>query len=478
MDDKTQTGRLPSPWLSALPFATLVALLAVTISVFGSDALSGPSQIALLAATAVSATLGLTFGHIRWRTIEECIEQKVHETTVSIYILLVIGMLSGAWMVSGIVPTLICYGIEAIHPMVFLAAACVVSAVVSVMTGSSWTTIATIGLALIGIGRAQGFADAWTAGAIISGAYFGDKVSPLSDTTVLASSVSGVPLFTHIRYMMLTTIPTILLTLAIFAVAGAWMASGDAPDTSAYVGALERRFHITPWLLVVPAATAYLIYKRVPSLIVLFASSLMAVVAALVFQRGALLEIGEGGLFRGVVETLCGATSLQTGHALLDSLVATHGMAGMLPTVWLILSAMVFGGTMAATGQLNSLLHALTRRLVATRFGLVAATAMNGICMNLMTGDQYISIILSASMFRDEYERRGYEGRLLSRTTEDSATVTSVLIPWNTCGMTQATVLGVATVAYLPFCFFCYLSPLMTLLYAATGWKINKRQLP
>lgn len=472
-------SRLPSPWLSAIPFVTLVAMLSVIIGIFGSDALTGPSQIALLTATAVTASLGMAFCGVKWREIEHCIEEKVHETTVSIYILLVIGMLSGAWMVSGIVPTLICYGIQVIHPAVFLASACLISAVVSVMTGSSWTTIATIGLALLGIGRALGFDDAWTAGAIISGAYFGDKVSPLSDTTVLASSVSGVPLFTHIRYMMLTTGPTMLITLTLFTLAGVWMGTEAVSDTAGYVAALERTYTVTPWLLLVPVLTGYLIYRKVPSLIVLFCSSVMAVAMALIFQPGILLEIAGGetgfhGYFKGVITTLCGSTSVETGVPLFNSLVSTHGMAGMLNTVWLILSAMIFGGAMSACGMLRSFLLALTRRMVRTRVGLVAATSLNGICMNLMTGDQYISIILSASMFRDEYERQGYEARLLSRTTEDSATVTSVLIPWNTCGMTQATVLGVATLTYLPFCFFCYLSPLMTLLHAATGWRIKR----
>lgn len=255
--------------MSAIPFATLIAMLSVTIVVFGSDALAGPSQIALLTATAVCTLLGMSYCKVSWRDIEQNIEGKVHETTVSIYILLVIGMLSGSWMISGIVPTLICYGIQIIHPAVFLASACVISAVISLMTGSSWTTIATIGLALLGIGRALGFDDGWTAGAIISGAYFGDKVSPLSDTTVLASSVSGTPLFTHIRYMMLTTGPTVFITLIIFSLAGLWMGSDTMSDTSQYVAALENTFTVTPWLLLVPVATGVMIYKKVPSLIVL-----------------------------------------------------------------------------------------------------------------------------------------------------------------------------------------------------------------
>lgn len=470
--------------MSAIPFATLIAMLSVTIVVFGSDALAGPSQIALLTATAVCTLLGMSYCKVSWRDIEQNIEGKVHETTVSIYILLVIGMLSGSWMISGIVPTLICYGIQIIHPAVFLASACVISAVISLMTGSSWTTIATIGLALLGIGRALGFDDGWTAGAIISGAYFGDKVSPLSDTTVLASSVSGTPLFTHIRYMMLTTGPTVFITLIIFSLAGLWMGSDTMSDTSQYVAALENTFTVTPWLLLVPVATGVMIYKKVPSLIVLFISALLATLMALVFQPGILMQVADADskavsadaltIFKGIVLTLSSSTQVETGVPLFNDLVSTRGMAGMLNTVWLILSAMIFGGAMSACGMLRSFLYAVTRRLVKTRVGLVSATVLNGIGMNLMTGDQYISIILSANMFKEEYERQGYESRLLSRSAEDGATVTSVLIPWNTCGMTQATVLGVATLTYLPFCFFCYLSPLMSILHAAMGWKIKK----
>lgn len=477
--------RIPPAWLSAIPLATLVGLLAVTISIFGSDSLSGPSQIALLASTAVAVLLGMSYCHVTWSEIERNIEEKVHDTTVSIYILLVIGMLSGAWMISGIVPTLICYGIQVIHPAVFLASACVISAVVSLMTGSSWTTIATIGLALLGIGRALGFDDGWTAGAIISGAYFGDKISPLSDTTVLASSVSGTPLFTHIKYMMLTTGPTIAITLVIFIVAGFFMGNASDSDTAQYISALENTFTITPWLMLVPVLTAVLIYKKIPSLIVLFLSTMMAALMALIFQPDILLQIAGAAreitgvrvidLFKGTVTTLCTSTAVETGVPLLNDLVSTSGMAGMLDTVWLILSAMIFGGAMAASGMLNSFLHAIFSRLVKTRVGLVAATVINGISINLLTGDQYISIILTANMFKEEYEGQGYESCLLSRSTEDSATVTSVLIPWNTCGMTQSTVLGVATLVYFPYCFFCYLSPLMSVVQAALGWKIKKR---
>ena len=480
----TNNTHTPPVWISAIPLIALILMLAATLSIYGSDALSGPSQVALLTSTAICVVLGMAFCHVKWHEIEEQIIEKVRNTTISIYILLCIGMLSGAWMISGIVPTLIYYGIQAIHPAVFLISSCIICAVVSVMTGSSWTTVATIGLALLGIGRALGFEDGWTAGAIISGAYFGDKMSPLSDTTILASSVSGTPLFTHIRYMMITTGPTMFITLVIFSLAGIWMGNNSATDTAIYIHTLENTFNITPWLLFVPVITGVLIYKKVPSLIVLFSSTIMAVIMAVIYQHDILLQVAGldkgatsysvADTFRGIVATLASSTSIDTGLPMFNNLVSTSGMAGMLNTIWLILSAMIFGGAMTACGMLRSFLSAIFRRLMKTRVGLVSSTVINGIAMNLMTGDQYISIILSANMFKDEYIKQGYEPRLLSRATEDSATVTSVLIPWNTCGMAQSTVLGVATLTYLPYAFFCYLSPLMSILIAITGWKIRK----
>lgn len=471
--------RSPSLLVSSIPLAVLTVLLAATIFVFGSDSLTGPSQISLIVATATCIMLATWRCGVSWSELEAAMAEKMRETAVSVYILLIIGALSSAWMISGIVPTLICYGVQIIHPAVFLCSSCIISGIVALMTGSSWTTIATIGLALIGIGRALGFEDCWTAGAIISGAYFGDKISPLSDTTVLASSVSGTPIFRHIRYMLYTTTPTLLITLCIFGVAGLFMGGGEPSDTTVYTEALERTFNISPWLLIVPVLTGVLIYKRVPSLVVLFLSTLMATVMALIAQQEVLSHIaGEShkawALFTAIMTTLCTSTSVDTGNDLLNDLVSTSGMGGMMYTIWLILCALAFGGAMTASGMMKSFLHAVFKRLARTRFGLVLSTALSGLTLNLATGDQYISIILSADLFKDEYQRQGYESRLLSRTCEDCVTVTSVLVPWNTCGMTQATVLGVATLTYLPYCFFNLLSPLMTLLHAAMGWKIRK----
>ena len=454
----------------------MVAMLYVAVSSFGSDALSGPSQVVLLVASALTVAIGMAVYKIEWARFENAIVDNIKGIASATIILLIIGALSGAWMLSGVVPTLIDYGMAVINPRFFLATACIICILVSVMTGSSWTTIATIGIALMGIGQAQGYSDGWIAGAIISGAYFGDKISPLSDTTVLAASVSHTPLFDHIRYMLFTTIPSIVITLIIFVVAGI---TGDVAESSQIdriSAVLNARFNITPWLLIVPIVTGVLIARRVPTLITLFASTVMAVIAAVVAQPDILASLGHGDrpVFEGAMKMLTTETSISSGNALVDDLISTRGMAGMLNTVWLILCAMCFGGTMTASGMLRSI-TAMFARMMKSTFSLVSSTVCSGLFLNLTTADQYISIILTGNMFRNIYEREGYESRLLSRTTEDSVTVTSVLVPWNSCGMTQSTVLGVPTLTYLPYCFFNYLSPIMSMIVAAFSYKIYRK---
>lgn len=454
----------------------MVAMLYVAVSSFGSDALSGPSQVVLLVASALTVAIGMAVYKIEWARFENAIVDNIKGIASATIILLIIGALSGAWMLSGVVPTLIDYGMAVINPRFFLATACIICILVSVMTGSSWTTIATIGIALMGIGQAQGYSDGWIAGAIISGAYFGDKISPLSDTTVLAASVSHTPLFDHIRYMLFTTIPSIVITLIIFVVAGI---TGDVAESSQIdriSAVLNARFNITPWLLIVPIVTGVLIARRVPTLITLFASTVMAVIAAVIAQPDILASLGHGDrpVFEGAMKMLTTETSISSGNALVDDLISTRGMAGMLNTVWLILCAMCFGGTMTASGMLRSI-TAMFARMMKSTFSLVSSTVCSGLFLNLTTADQYISIILTGNMFRNIYEREGYESRLLSRTTEDSVTVTSVLVPWNSCGMTQSTVLGVPTLTYLPYCFFNYLSPIMSMIVAAFSYKIYRK---
>ena len=417
--------KIPSPLVSLFPIAFLVGMLFATIHTFGSDALSGGSQISLLATTGMCVFIGMAFYRIPWKDYELAITNNISGVATAIIILLIIGALSGTWMISGVVPTLIYYGMQIIHPNFFLASTCIICALVSVMTGSSWTTIATIGIALLGIGKAQGFEEGWIAGAIISGAYFGDKISPLSDTTVLASSVTETPLFSHIRYMMITTVPSLLITLVIFTVMGLTHETNNTQQIAEFTAALDAKFNITPWLLAVPVITGILIARRVPSVITLFLSTLLAGIFAFIFQPG-------------------------------------------------LLNAMCFGGAMTASGMLGSITSLFVRFMKNTA-SMVASTVCSGLFLNLATADQYISIILTGNMFSNVYAKKGYESRLLSRTTEDAVTVTSPLIPWNTCGMTQATILSVPTLTYLPYCFFNLISPVMSIFIAAIGYKIIKK---
>jgi NhaC family Na+:H+ antiporter len=480
---KERSVRQPSVLLSLAPVLVLVGLLFFVIRIFGSDALSGGSQIVLLASTAVCILIALFHCRVKWKTIEKAIAGNITGVSTALLILLLIGALSGSWMVSGVVPTLIYYGMQLIHPSVYLVSTCLICAIVSVITGSSWTTIATIGIALLGIGQAQGFGEGWIAGAIVSGAYFGDKVSPLSDTTVLASSVADTPIFTHIRYLMITTIPSMTITLVIFLVAGLLHDAPGAEQMTSYAASLKETFHISLWLLLVPAITGILIAKRVPALATLFLAAVLAGIFALFFQPGLLDAIAgsdAGGIaakFKGLLIMFYGSTQIATGNAALDELVSTRGMGGMMDTIWLILCAMSFGGAMSAGGMLNSII-AVCLRFMKRTVGMVASTVVSGLFFNITTADQYISIMLTGSMFKDIYRDRGYENRLLSRTIEDAVTVTSPLIPWNTCGMTQSTVLGVSTFTYLPYCFFNLLSPLMSITIAALGYKIYHETTP
>ena len=468
-----KTSRILPIWLALTPLVLLMVMLVFTVRAFGDESLGGPSQIVMLAASSVCCVIGRWAGKVRWREFENQIANSISQVSSAMVILLFIGALGSAWMVSGIVPMMIYYGLDIIHPSVFLVSTCVISAVVSVMTGSSWTTIATIGVALMGIGKAQGFDEGWIAGAIISGAYFGDKVSPLSDTTVLASSVCRVNLFAHIRFMMITTIPSFLIALSVFLVAGFSHTAVDNGHLAACQEAIMGRFNISIWLLVVPVATVVMIAKRLPALVTMFASTLLGVVFALLFQAGIVAEIADGDLFRGAMRAVYGSTAIQTSNPMLDQLVATRGMEGMLSTVWLILCAMCFGATMTAGGMTAGITR-LFIRFAHGRISTVGSTVATGLVLNNTVADQYMGILLSCNVFREIYDKNGLEPRLLSRATEDSVTVTSVLVPWNTCGMTQSTVLGVATLTYLPYCFFNILSPLMSIVVAATGFRCSR----
>ena len=460
--------------VSCLPLVFLAVLLVVVIHFFGSDSLEGGSQVALLLCAGLAIAIGI-FGYGQsWKSFEKSIDDCFSSVATSILILLLIGAVAGSWMISGIVPTLVCYGLQIISPRIFLFASCAIAAAVALMTGSSWTTIATVGVALMAIGTALGFSPGWTAGAIISGAYFGDKVSPLSDTTVLASSSSGTDLFTHIRYMMFTTVPSISVALVVFLVASLMHNPDAVPSTAEYSDALRSTFRISPLLLIVPIFTFFLIIKKVPAILTLMVSAFVAGLAALLFQPGIVASIGgsdvisTGACIKGMMMSWFAGTSVDTGSELVNTLTATRGMGGMLNTVFLIICAVTFGAAMTGSGMFQGITEALTRH-IRRRVPSVAATVTTGIVSNVITADQYLSIILSASLFKDLYRKNSLESRLLSRSVEDSATVCSVLIPWNSCGMTQATVLGVATVVYFPYCIFNIVSPLMSILVAAIG---------
>lgn len=476
----TQTIKAVSPWVAIIPLAVLVIFLALTIHLFGGDAIAGGSQLSLLTASAVCTALAICIYRIKWQTLENAIISNMRSATPAIIILLLIGAIAGTWMASGIIPTLIYYGLKILHPSIFLPASCVICAVISLLTGSSWTTIATIGVALMGIGRALGFSDGWVAGAIISGAYFGDKISMMSDTTVLASSTANVPLFTHIKYMMLTTTPSLIISLIVFTTVGLSAATTSVADTTTIEHSIQQVFNISPWLLIVPLVTGLLIARKLPAIVTLFASAFMAAIAMIIAQPDIVMQITQADTqstmmsIKAVIEAATSSTSIQTGNELLNNLVATRGMGGMMDTVWLIICAMSFGGVMYGSGMLTALSQ-IFLRMARRTVSVVGSTVGSGLFFNLATGDQYISIILTGNLFRQLYKERNLEDRLLSRSVEDSATVTSVLIPWNSCGMTQSTVLGVATLTYMPYCIFNIISPLMSIAVAALGWKIYKR---
>jgi NhaC family Na+:H+ antiporter len=470
-------------WRALLPVVFLITALSINvIGVFGDEALSGSNQFILLLAGAVAAAVGLLQG-TSWKTIMEGVEQAIKSTSGALIILLLIGSLAGTWMLSGIVPAMIYYGLDLLNPTIFLPATAIICALVSLATGSSWSTSATVGIALIGMGKAIGINEAFAAGSVISGAYFGDKLSPMSDTTNLAPAVAGTDLFTHIRYMLYTTLPAFTVALIIFTIMGL---NQEASDSLGRISVLQtelaQTFHLTPWLFLVPALVILLIVRKVPALPALLLGTLAGALFAFLFQ-GALLErIAEAPLdlaqgYKVIMNALTVSVSYPAENPILQDLLTSGGMAGMLPTVWLILAAMVFGGVMEACGFLHTLSSALLRLARGTA-SLIATTAGTCLALNVTASDQYLAIVVPGRMYADAFRRRGLAPENLSRTLEDSGTVTSALIPYNTCGAYQSTVLGVDTLAYLPYAFFNYLSPIFTLLYAILNFKIRRLVRP
>ena len=465
----------PGLMLSVVPIALLIISLVAIIASFGAYSVQDYSPYVLLAVAAVAFSLTMLCTSRSLRLIGLGLAKSARQILPALPILLLIAMLSTTWMLSGVVPLLVSFGLEILNPTWFLVITCAVCACVSVLTGSSWTTIATIGAAFLGIGSVMGYDEAWIAGAIISGAYFGDKVSPLSDTTVLAASSCGIDLFKHIRFLMYTSITAMLIALCVFGILGFNSGASTGGDTAATIEALHSLFNLSPWLLAVPGITALLTALRAGSSVTLGAGAVAGLVAMFVFQPQIVEMAGGESAAATAAGVLFHGASLTTGNDMLTSLVATSGIEGMIPTILLVSCAMVFGGVMIGTGMLGTLTRMFTRMLRRPR-SLVGATVGSGLFLNGCTGDQYLSIIIGGNLYRSTYRQRGLANEMLSRSLEDSISVTSVLIPWNSCGMTQSSVLGVATLAYLPFCVFNWMSPLLSVLFAWIGFKV--RHLP
>ncbi len=465
-----------------LPVVVLIGLLAYNVWVFGDDSLSGSNQFILLIGAAVAAVVGFR-NRVNYRQMVDEVANNFRSTAEAILILLMVGALAGTWMVSGIIPTLIYGGVQLIHPAIFLPVTVLVCSVISLATGSSWTTSATVGIALLGIGKALNIPEGMVAGAVISGAYFGDKMSPLSDTTNLASAMAGSELFEHIRYMMLTTVPTYTLTLIAFSTLSWNYRPVGVADPSAILTAIDSAFEVSPWLLLVPSAVIGLIVFRTRPLIALLAGTLLGGLFAVLFQPHIVAKIaGNDALnfetaYRGVLQAMTSSTAVETSNPALNDLFSAKGMGGMLPTVWLTLCALTFGGVMEAIGALACISSALLRAAKSV-FGLFASTVASCLALNITASDQYLAIVVPGKMFVRAYEKRGLAPVNLSRTLEDSGTVTSALVPWNTCGAYQSRVLGVDTWHYLPYAIFNYLSPFVTLTVAALQWKIKQLRSP
>ena len=470
----------PSLLISLIPVIILMGLLITNIIVYKDDATGGSNQLALLIAGAVAAFIGVVVYKIKYKQIENQIVKSIGVAIQASIILLIVGALIGMWIISGIVPTMIYYGLLLINPTVFLPVSCIVCSIVALATGSSWSTTGTVGIALIGIGQTLGIPIGMVAGAIISGAYFGDKMSPLSDTTNLAPAMAGTDVFTHIRHMMYTSGPAIILAIIGFTILGMFYGQGsvDQENINTVLSVIESKFNIGIHLFIVPAAVLFMVYKRIPALPALLIGTLLGGIFALIFQADLIASLIEGGssvkgFYQQIVTTAYDGFTIKTNNELIDSLFNRGGMKGMLPTVWLILMAMVFGGAMEGTGMLQKIAGSILK-LVHGAGSLIGATLASCIVMNMTACDQYLAIVVPGRMFKSAYEEYGLKPKNLSRALEDSGTVTSVLVPWNSGGAYNAGVLGVATLTYLPFCFFNLLSPLVSAFLAGFNLTIER----
>ncbi len=471
----------PSLLQSFIPLIFLVAMLATNVAFYGDNALSGANQMALLFSAGVAVIISMLQGR-SWKNLFDGVVSSISSALPALIILLMIGALAGTWMISGVVPAMIYYGLEVLNPTIFLFATCVVCSIVSLATGSSWTTVATVGVALMGIGGLLGFSEGMIAGSIISGAYFGDKMSPLSDTTNLAPAMAGTDLVTHIRHMMWTTFPSITIAAIIFMVLGFTSGTGaDVKGVEALQTAIESEFNIGIWLFLVPLAVVLLIWRKVPAIPALLIGSILGGLFAVIFQPQIIRSLATDGQsyfkasYMVVINAMTSDIAINSSNEVVNELLGSSGMMGMMGTIWLIICAMTFGGVMEAAGMLERIARFILQ-LAHTTGSLIASTVGTCLVFNVTASDQYLAIVVPGRMFATEYEKRGLAPENLSRTLEDSGTVTSALVPWNTCGAYHAGVLGVATGTYLPFAFFNLISPFMSMLYGFMGWKINQKK--
>ncbi len=468
----------PGIAVAAIPVVLLLAALITTIVIAGSSAVTDYGMYALLASGLVAIAIAVFIYHTPASQIKAGLRQSASQMLPCVPLLLLIGSVSASWMLSGVVPYLVEVGIKVLNPSMYLMLTCLSCAVVSSLIGSSWTTIATLGVAFLGIGSVFGYNPAWSAGAIISGAYFGDKVSPLSDTTVVASATTEVEILDLVKYMFITTIPAFVTSLLLFWLLGSGHDSISEANADEMLSTLNSTFNITPWVLVIPAFTVLLVILRRSTIVTLILSTVAGIVGMLYFQPKLMAELGahDGwSTLKTVLSKICFENTMTTGHDAVDSLVSTGGMAGMTTTIILILCAMIFGGAMMGTGFLERLTRPMSTRL-ARRHSVVGATILTGVTLNALTADQYVSIIISGNVFKSVYSNAGLTKRLLGRSIQDSVPTTSALIPWSSCGVTQSTVLGVATLAYLPFCFFNILSPFSSVIIATITYRRQKNK--
>ena len=462
-----------------IPVFVLILMLFYNVFfVFGDDALKGSNQFILILGAAVAAIIGF-INKTSYKKMLEEVSENLKSTSGALLILLMVGALSGTWLVSGIIPTMIYYGLQLLNPTFFLVTSVLICAIISIATGSSWTTSATVGIALIGIGETLGISLGMTAGAVLSGAYFGDKMSPLSDTTNLAPAMAGAKLFEHIKYMAITTVPTFIITLFLFLIIGFNAEINGTPDISNKLEAINQAFNISPLLLLIPVILVILIVKKTPPLVALLTGTLLAALASILAQPHILMSIAESEIFnfetayKGVMQSITVDTNIETSSADLNDLFSSGGMKGMMDTIWLIICAMVFGGVMDAIGALSKISKTLLT-LASSTFGLFASTVASCLALNVTASDQYLALVVPGKMFKKAYEDKGLAPENLSRTLEDSGTVTSVLVPWNTCGAYQSSVLGVHVTDYFIYAFFNWISPFMTLLVAGFSLKIKQ----